>query len=77
MTNISKKYLTSKKQKRSFYRSVYSRYKSEILVRGWYMIVLIYKWYDKVMKITKIECYGIQTGICRNLVHECYMNKKS
>ncbi len=40
------------------------------------MTVLVYKWYVKVTKVTKIENSGIQTGICGNLLYERYMHKK-
>ncbi len=43
---------------------------------GWYMTVLVYKWYVEVMKMTKIGNSGTQTGMCGNMVYERYMNKK-
>ncbi len=49
----------------------------KILVCGWYMTVLVYKWYVKVTRMTKIENSGIQTGICGNLVYMRYTRKKA
>ncbi len=39
--------------------------------------VLVYKWYMKVTKMSKIENSGIQTGICGNLINMSYTRKNA
>ncbi len=62
-----------KKQKKRFSQISMKK----ILVCGWYITVLVYKWYVKVTRMTQIENSGIQTGIGGNLVYERYVNKKA
>ncbi len=50
---------------------------SKILVCGWFITVLVYKWYVKVTKISKIENSGMQTCIFENLVYMSYTRKTS
>ncbi len=47
------------------------------LVCGWCATFLVFKWYVKVTKTSKIENSGSQTGICENLVHMVYIGIKA
>ncbi len=48
---------------------------SKLLVCGWFTTVLVYKFYVKVKKMSKIEISGIQTVMYENLVYMRYMRK--
>ncbi len=69
MTTLSKKMPDHSKNKKAVFTDRYTAgICKKILVCGWYMAVLVYIWYVKVMRTTKTENSGIQTGICGNLV---------
>ncbi len=79
MTNIPKKMSDHGKQtKKDVFMDWYTAGMCQkFWYVGCYMTFLLYKRYVKVTKMTKVKNSGIQTGVCGNLVYECYMNKKA
>ncbi len=78
LTNISKKMsVHSQKEEWDFLSPVYSWITPHVLVCGWYMTVLVYKWSVNITKLTKIGNSGIQVSMYRNLVCGQYVTKKA